>query len=354
MRDDVAGLAAGGHRLDHGRAEALRGGVHGGGETGRTGADDQDIAAAVARFQGRQADQPGQFGVARIAQQGGVPPDHQRRLLRADPEAAQQSLGLLVRLQIDPAVRQPVAGGELAQPTGVGRIARADDAETGSLPDEQSAAAQAGAQHHVTEHGVPGHQVTHLIHGQGEDLARVPDHGGVEGHLSFQEAEFADEAARAVHTQQAFAGCAVALDDGDRATEDDVEHLAPLALPDQHVTCLGGVPSAVLRQAGRLVVRQAGIGAVDVGSLEGDALLHLVRHRRRARPRLVAGHHTNASWTKHHRQSSPGSSDATIGWPSAAAWRRACRFGEESQQPTWPQVRQSLRWTHGEPSCRHS
>lgn len=267
----------------------------------------------------RQADEPGQFGVARIAQQGRVPPDHQRRLLRTDREAAQQRLGLLVRLQIDPAVRQPVAGGELAQPPGVGRIARADDAETGALPDEEGAAAQAGAQHHITKDGVPGHQVTQLIHGQGEDLAGVPHHGGVEGHLSVQEAEFADEAARAMHTQQAFTGCAVALDDGDRATEDDVERLAPLPLPDQHVTGVNRAPPAMLRQAGHLVVRQAGIGAVDVGGLEGDALLRLVWHRRCARPRLVAGHHTNASWTKHHRQSSPGSSDATIGWPSAAA-----------------------------------
>ena len=53
-------------------------------------------------------------------------------------EAAQQRLGLLVRLQVDPAVRQPVAGGELAQPPGVGRVARADDAEAGALADEQA------------------------------------------------------------------------------------------------------------------------------------------------------------------------------------------------------------------------
>jgi len=36
------------------------------------------------------------------------------------------------------------------------------------------------------------------------------------------------------------------------------------------------------------------------------------------------------------------------------AWPRACRFGEESQQPTFPQVRQSLRCTQGEPARRHS
>src|SRR5690606_13412249 len=134
-----------------------------------------------------------------------------------------------------------------------------------------------------------------------------------EGHLPIPETEFPDEAAGAVHTQQAFTGRAVALDDGDRTTEDDVERLARLPLPDQHITGVNSAPPTVLRQTGHLVIRQAGIGAVEVSCLEGDALLHVVRHRRCARPRLVAGHHTNASWAKHHRQSSPGSSDATIG-----------------------------------------
>src|SRR4051812_1173691 len=36
------------------------------------------------------------------------------------------------------------------------------------------------------------------------------------------------------------------------------------------------------------------------------------------------------------------------------ACRRACRPGDESQQPTCPHVRHSRRWTHGVPSSRHS
>src|ERR1700722_18457103 len=38
------------------------------------------------------------------------------------------------------------------------------------------------------------------------------------------------------------------------------------------------------------------------------------------------------------------------------AWKClvACRLGEESQQPTWPQVRQSRRCTQGSPVLRHS
>src|SRR4051812_43898415 len=43
-----------------------------------------------------------------------------------------------------------------------------------------------------------------------------------------------------------------------------------------------------------------------------------------------------------------------IGCCSAAACLDACRFGEESQQPTLPHVRQTRRWTHAPPIFRHS
>src|SRR5215207_6069356 len=38
------------------------------------------------------------------------------------------------------------------------------------------------------------------------------------------------------------------------------------------------------------------------------------------------------------------------------AWKCfvACLFFEESQHPTWPQMRQSRRWTQVSPICRHS
>ena len=43
-----------------------------------------------------------------------------------------------------------------------------------------------------------------------------------------------------------------------------------------------------------------------------------------------------------------------MGW--AVAWKClvACWLGEESQQPTCPQVRHRRKWTHGEPIFRHS
>src|SRR6516225_1301181 len=43
-----------------------------------------------------------------------------------------------------------------------------------------------------------------------------------------------------------------------------------------------------------------------------------------------------------------------IGWRVAWKCLVAWRFGESSQQPTWPQVRHKRRWTHGEPIFKHS
>src|SRR6185312_3914210 len=43
-----------------------------------------------------------------------------------------------------------------------------------------------------------------------------------------------------------------------------------------------------------------------------------------------------------------------MGWPVAWKCAVAWRCGEESQHPTWPQVRHNLRWTQREPILRHS
>src|SRR6185437_10790331 len=43
-----------------------------------------------------------------------------------------------------------------------------------------------------------------------------------------------------------------------------------------------------------------------------------------------------------------------MGWPVAWKCPVAWRCGEESQHPTWPQVRHNLRWTQREPILRHS
>ncbi len=43
-----------------------------------------------------------------------------------------------------------------------------------------------------------------------------------------------------------------------------------------------------------------------------------------------------------------------MGWSVARKCFVAWRFFEESQQPTWPQLRHTLKWTQRSPVFRHS
>ena len=54
----------------------------------------------------------------------------------------------------------------------------------------------------------------------------------------------------------------------------------------------------------------------------------------------------SSSSSKHQDQTSPGSSERMIGWPLACACAVAWRFGESSQQPTFPHSRQIRRCSH--------
>ena len=66
-----------------------------------------------------------------------------------DVELAQQHLGAGVGLEVDPRVRQPVAGEELAEPARVGREPRADDAHAGAEPISSARRAQEAPQDQV-------------------------------------------------------------------------------------------------------------------------------------------------------------------------------------------------------------
>ncbi|ALG11529.1 nitrate reductase assembly molybdenum cofactor insertion protein NarJ [Kibdelosporangium phytohabitans] len=58
--------------------------------------------------------------------------------------------------------------------------------------------------------------------------------------------------------------------------------------------------------------------------------------------------------TKHQRHDSPGSNDRITGCPVSAACWLACLAGDESQQPTCPQARQSRRCTQVPSTGRQS
>src|SRR5258708_38304705 len=61
-----------------------------------------------------------------------------------------------------------------------------------------------------------------------------------------------------------------------------------------------------------------------------------------------------SSSTYPHIQFSPGSSDRTTGCFVALKCFVACLFLEESQQPTWPQLKHSRKCTQLSPIFRHS
>ena len=75
-----------------------------------------------------------------------------------------------------------------------------------------------------------------------------------------------------------------------------------------------------------------------------------------ASPRICKQHRhqPSCSSTKHQRHDSPGSKLRITGWLICSKCRVACRSGDESQHPTWPQVRHSRRCTQCVPSRRHS
>lgn len=313
-----AGLAAGRHGVQDDGGESLGGAVHRGGQAPGPRADDHQVADGLLGGLGAQPDDAGEFGVRGIAQHPVVVPDDDRGLLRSDPEPHQQLLGLGVLLQIGPAVREAVAGGELQQPPGVGGEGGADDAEAGARAGQHRAAQQVGPQDHVAECGFAAEQVAQGRGTHRQHLARCSHHRAEEGGLALQQTELAEEAPRTVQLHDLFL-VAVALDHGHRAAEDDEELLAGFTRPEELFALADRLDLPAGSQDRDLVVRQRRIGAVDVGCRRAhrhDSLPSVETEAEAGRALLAQ---TIASCTKHHRQSSPGSNDLTIGCPSVAA-----------------------------------
>ena len=260
-------LAARRHRIQHDGGQALRGAVDGGGQPGRAGADDDQVAGDRARARVEQADAAGQLGVARVAQHLLPPPDHHRRVLGLDTQLAEQLLGLLVPLQVDPAVRQEVAGGELQQPPGVGREARADDPEANTELDQDRAADEIGPQHQVAEGRVLGDQLAQALHRHGQDLAGLLDHRRQQRGLVGEQAQLAEEPAGPVHGDHPLGPATLLLDDRHRPREDHEEVVVLVALPVEDLAWPRGSPLAVGGQGLQLLVAQPRVRPLEVRCL---------------------------------------------------------------------------------------
>src|SRR5690606_12978294 len=93
-----------------------------------------------------KAEAAGELVDARVAHQRTIAADDDRRLLRRDPEAAQQSLGVGVVLDVSPLVEHAAARQELLELECPLRPARADELHAHAALLQQAAALQQRAE----------------------------------------------------------------------------------------------------------------------------------------------------------------------------------------------------------------
>src|SRR4029079_6398605 len=192
-----AGLAADGDAVEGDGEEALRGAVDGRRQACRAGTDDEEVADPVPRRLLAHPGRRSQLGVVRVAPHP-VAPDHDRGFLGRDPEPLEERLGTGGPLRVDPAERQPVAGSEVAEATGVREAARADDLQPGAETAEQLSTQEEGAQYEVAERRIFADQAAQGLRGHLQSLPGLADDRRVEGRLPGQQAELAEEAAGAM------------------------------------------------------------------------------------------------------------------------------------------------------------
>ena len=92
-------------------AQPLRGGVDGGGEAGRTAADDAQVVERLLGL-GAQAERARQVEVRRRAQRLAVGHEHEREVVEPGLRELGEPAGLVVPVELEPLVRHVVAGEE--------------------------------------------------------------------------------------------------------------------------------------------------------------------------------------------------------------------------------------------------
>ena len=260
------GAPSGRDRVEQDRLQALGGGVDGGRETGRAGADDQQVAVAGAVRERPQADHSAELGCCRIAQHLLATPDHDRCLVRRHPELAQQRLGLGVLLEVDPRVRYAVARGELAQASRVRRIARADDAQPGALANQQRAPQKAGPDQQVAERRIVVDELAQLVERDREDLARLAHPRGRERRLSGEQVELAEETPRPVDPDHPLLVVDL-LDHRDQPGEDHEQRRNRLSLLVEHLALGRDAALTARPHLVDLLLAQARVGTEEVEGL---------------------------------------------------------------------------------------
>ena len=235
-------------------------------QAGRAGPDHDEVADVVGGARLPEPDQARQVGIARVAQHVPSAPDHDRRLFGVDVQLTQERLGLVVGLEVDPAVRKAIAGAELAQPACVVGVPRADDREAGAEPDQHLAAQQERPQDQVAEHGVLGDELAQALDRDDQHLARLAHDRREQRGLVREQAQLAQEATGPVHRDQALVAT-VAGDHGDLSLQNDEEVVVLVPFAEQDLVLLGAPALAVRGEHSDLLVTEAWEGALQIGRL---------------------------------------------------------------------------------------
>ena len=123
----LAGLAAGRAALDHQRAQPFGRAINGRAQAGGAGAHDDEIVEGRAGA-GAQPDFFGQLGGGGLEQVAAVGHQDDGQVGDGALKLFEQHAGLIAGLDVEPVIRDLIAGQEIFQVVGLGRPAVADDA----------------------------------------------------------------------------------------------------------------------------------------------------------------------------------------------------------------------------------
>jgi hypothetical protein len=113
-----------------------------------------------------------------------------------------ENLGsIVVSVDVEEDVWEPVANYELSQPSGVRRGTEADDSHSGTRLDQQLPAPEGGLHDDIGECLVLVKSRPQAIKGDREDVTGLGDHRGGENALTGEKTEFCGKLSRATRNQ---------------------------------------------------------------------------------------------------------------------------------------------------------
>ena len=230
-----AGLPSQRDVLDDDDIESLGGPVDGGGQAGRPGADDQEIATRLAgqpeRSRPTAAARSRVVGRVRTASSSG---DHGRSRLRERARRGDLAPRGRVRAQHRP-IGHVIALGELLQPVHVTVVVAGEDQAALSQTGQQTPPGVEGGEQHVAQLRRGRDEPAQVRDAHAQERGVGHRDAGEEGRLSHQHAELADEVAGLDHEPDPVAS---PVDETDSAREDEVEVVGVARIP-QHLAGLG-------------------------------------------------------------------------------------------------------------------